>query len=273
MVNSADGSSSGSESRKGGKQLYLKRKRISELELFKEEIRAMLLAQEKKFDKILKSIEKSNQIMEKSVSLLTEQNEEYRKKIELLENKLQEDKKYIILLEEKVEDMQMNSRKANFEIRNVPKRPSETKDDLITMVECLSTNIGSSLKRSDIKDIYRLRPKKDGTKNTSIVVETSSTLIKNEFLKMSKVFNIKHKTKLRVLHLGLKTSEDTPIFTAEHLTPRGSRLFFLARDLAKSKAYKYCWTAYGKVYIRKEDNAPIIVLRTEDQIQQLMQKQ
>ncbi|CAK1598136.1 unnamed protein product [Parnassius mnemosyne] len=89
----------------------------------------------------------------------------------------------------------------------------------------------------------------------------------------AKSFNIKHKCKLCAKHLGFKTQEDTPIFLSEHLTPKGARLHFLARDLAKSKNYKFCWTAYGKVYVRENENSPIIMIRNESQVHQLLGSQ
>ncbi|XP_060806129.1 uncharacterized protein LOC132903002 [Amyelois transitella] len=77
------------------------------------------------------------------------------------------------------------------------------------------------------------------------------------------------KNKLTAKHLGLHTKEDTPIFVTEHLTPKGSRLYFLARELVKSRRFKYCWTAYGKIYLRKDDTSPIILIKSEAQIQKL----
>ncbi|KAL4718573.1 hypothetical protein ACJJTC_002772, partial [Scirpophaga incertulas] len=82
-------------------------------------------------------------------------------------------------------------------------------------------------------------------------------------------FNVRNKSKLCAKHLGFRTDEDTPIFISEHLTRYASRLYFLARGLAKSKEYKYCWTAYGKIYVRKSDNSPIINITNEAQVQHL----
>lgn len=89
---------------------------------------------------------------------------------------------------------------------------------------------------------------------------------------MSKTFNIKHKTKICTQHLGLRLGVDSPVFVTENLTAKSARLHFLGRDLVKSKSYKFCWTAYGKVYVRKDEKSPIILIKNESQIQQLMQK-
>lgn len=260
-----------------------KRKRDDEISVefssFKEEIKNMisslLSCQNQEFKKnlaLLKEIQTTNKNIENSVAFLSSQNDEFQRKITSLEHQIKEDRKYITILEDKIEEMQRYSRKTNFEIKNVPKQVNESKEDLINMVTSLSNTIDCDLNVSDIRDIYRVRIKKENVINTPIVVETSSTLLKNKVVKLCKTFNIKHKNKLCAKHLGLRSSVDTPVFITEQLTNMASRLYFLARDLIKSKTYKYCWTAYGKVYVRKEDTSPIILIKNEAQVHKLSQE-
>ncbi|KAL4718340.1 hypothetical protein ACJJTC_016679 [Scirpophaga incertulas] len=58
----------------------------------------------------------------------------------------------------------------------------------------------------------------------------------------------------------------------KNLTTKASRLYFLARELQATKRYKYCWTSYGKIYLRLDDNTPIITVTNEAQIHQLANK-
>lgn len=243
---------------------------------FKEEIRKMLgLFSEKheretqRITSTLSEIKKSNHNIENSIASLTAQNEEFRKKIEQLETQAKEDKNYIRVLEDKLEMMQISNQKTNFVIKNVPRRANETKEDLIEMAICLAKNLDCTITKYDIKDIYRTRVKNSEITDTPIIVETGSTLIKSEIMKMGKAFIIKYKSKLRCNHLGFKSQEETPIFLSEHLTSKGSRLHFLARDLTKSGEFKYCWTAYGKVLLKKDEHSPTITIRNEQQIHQL----
>lgn len=251
----------------------------AELTCFKEEMRELIMSrtsfQEEELKKItttLKDIQRSNGNIESAIAFLTAQNEEQKQKIDKLERQAQEDKKYVTLLEDKIEDMQRSMRKTCFEIKNVPKKDSESKEDLIEMVINLTKNIGCDVNKNHIKDIYRVRSKKDGVQNTPIIVETTSTILKNDILKLSKSFNIRHKTKICARHLGLRNKEDEPVFVSENLTSRSARFYFLGRDLVKSKSYKFCWTAYGKVYVRKDEKSPIILITSESQIQHLMNK-
>lgn len=256
-----------------------KRRREDDLEGFKKEIismiKSMFATQENEIKKIastLKEIKETNLNIENSMAFLTKQNEEFKKKMEEMEIQAKRDKEYIILLEDKIEDLQRGSRKSSIEIKNVPKYNKETKENLIDMVVSLSKNINCEIKKTDICDIYRIKGKKQGTNNTPVVVEMSSTILKTDVLRMCKSFNIKHKEKLCAKHLGFKSDGDQPIFVSEQLTAKGARLHFLARDLTKSKGYKYCWTAYGKVYVKQHDDTPAILIKNESQVQALMLK-
>ncbi|KAJ0169206.1 hypothetical protein K1T71_015301 [Dendrolimus kikuchii] len=251
----------------------------TDFDVFKNEMKEMMssmfLSQQKELRNISstqKEIQKTNIVIENSIANLSLQQDEFKKKINILEGQIKEDRKKMFILEERMEEIQRSSRKSNFEIRNVPKQNIETKENLIEMTITLSKTVGGSLSKNDIKDIYRVKAKSDKSKNTPIIVETSTCTSKMDLLKLCKTFNIRNKSKLRAIHLGLRRDEDTPIFVAEQLTIKGSRLHFLARDLAKSKQYKFCWTSFGKVYVRKDENSPIILLNTEAQIQELMQK-
>lgn len=252
----------------------------NQMDDFKQEMRKLMTffsasqaSELKQVTTELKKIQQTNFNIESSVSFLAAQNEEFRQRIVELETQARQDRGYIAILENKIEELQMNSRKSSFEIKNVPKKPNENKDDLIEMVSTLSQSLDCNITKSDIKDIYRVRPKSNNNKSATIVVETGSTLVKNDILKAAKSFNIKHKNKLCAKHLGYKTHEDTPVFLSEHLTPKAARLHFLARELAKSKTYKFCWTAYGKVYVRENEHSPIILIRNENQVHQLLTNQ
>lgn len=245
---------------------------------FKEEMRELMTSfiseQKKEYGEIthkLKTIQQTNTNIEQSVSLLAAQNEDFRKKIELLETQTKKDREYIHILEDKIEDLQRTTRKTSMELKNVPRKSSENRDDLINMMLSLSKTVNLDMCVRDIKDIFRLKSRNDKEKNPPIIVELGSTLMRTDLLKKTKEFNIKNKTKLQAKHLGLTSSEDSPIYIAEHMTSKGARLFFLSRDLAKTKNYKYCWTAFGRVFVRKDDTSKIICIQNEAQVHQLLQ--
>ena len=96
-------------------------------------------------------------------------------------------------------------------------------------------------------------------------------MLKTNLLKKAKSFIIRNKTKIQAKQLGLTNNTETPVFVSEQLTPKGARLFFLARDLANSKQYKFCWTSYGRVLVKKDENSRAIVIKSEAQVHHLLQ--
>ena len=246
---------------------------------FKEEVKSfissLITAQNeeiKRMSSTLMEIRDINNNIETAMASLSAQNEELRKKVEQLEIRSKKDEDQIILLEDKIEDLQRGTRKSSFEIKNVPKINKETTDDLITMVKHLSKEIKYPIEQSDIKDIFRVPSKRSDAKTGPIIIELTSAISKTDFLKSARNFNRRNKDKLCARHLGFKTGEYTPIYVSEQLTAKGARLHFLARDLAKSKDYKYCWTAFGQVCIRKDDSSPKIIIKSEMQVNKLMQQ-
>ncbi|KAI5637468.1 hypothetical protein NE865_09755 [Phthorimaea operculella] len=223
----------------------------------------------------LMGIKQSNLDIQTSINSLSEQNKMINSRVTALEEDTKDNRDYIILLEDKLEKVETNNRKANLELKNVPSVPNESKEHLINMILSLAETVNCELSAPYIKDIYRIRTKKSQTqqeKKDPIIIELSSVLKKTELLQKVKQFNKTYKTKLLAKHLGHKQQEETPVFLSENLTPRAARLYFLARDLKKSKEYKFCWTSFGKVFVRESENSPIIHIHSETQAHQLMLK-
>ncbi|CAG9791108.1 unnamed protein product [Diatraea saccharalis] len=247
---------------------------------FKEEMRELISsfmnAQQNQISSILmdlKEIQNTNNSINNSVMLLTKQNEDFCKKIELLQSQIKQDREYISILENKIEDLQRSSRKTSIEIKNAPKNKQESREDLLKMVMCLAKSVDLVMDVKDIKDIFRLSERKErGVNNPPIILELGSTLLKIDLLKKIKLFNSKNKSKLQAMHLGFTINEHNPIYITEQLTSKAARLFFLARDLVKMKNYKYCWTSFGKVFVRQDESSRIIQVTTEPQVHQLLQK-
>lgn len=258
---------------------FTKRRRdddyLANLNDFKTEIKEILYGLKTTQDTImptLKEMQVTNVNIESSISFLTEQNKELKEKIDKLEKQTKDDKEHILLLESKIEDLQRINYKASIEIKNVPKKINETKEDLINMTSTLAKNINCKIDTINIRDIYRVKQKRNSQiMNTPIVVEMNSTLLKTEILHKCKKFNIKNKEKIRAKHLRFNTDEETPVYVSEQLTTRASRLYFLARELARSNNYRFCWTSFGKVFMRRDDNSPIITIRSEAHIHNLKQ--
>jgi hypothetical protein len=139
------------------------------------------------------------------------------------------------------------------------------------MVLCLAKSVSLELESRDIKDIFRLQGKRSENQNEPIILDLGSTLLKSDLLKKVKTFNKRNKDKLCAIHLGHNTNVDIPVYVSEQLTAKGARLYFLARDLVRNKKYKYCWTSFGKVYIRQDETTRSVLITNESQVHKLMQ--
>lgn len=258
-----------------------KRKRgvsfTSELETFKddikEELKELFSLWMKQHDiklgqisSTLRDIQKTNSGIEASMSYLSTQYEEIKSKVQKLEGEKKKEQENIQILEEKIEDLQRNARKASLELRIPTGIKTENKEDLTKLFLNLAKITSTEIGKSDIRDIYRL---KGNQKNSQIIIELSSVSLKMDLLKATKLYNRKNKNnKLNATHLGYE-NDSSPIFLVEQLTTKANRLYFLARGLVKTKPYTFCWTANGKVFIRKDEKSPIIRITNEEQIQKL----
>lgn len=215
----------------------------------------------------LSSIQQNTKDIEKCMDFLTERFEEISRKVESLDQAVLEKQSQIEYLEDKLEDLQRNARSSTLEIRNVPSTTNETKEVLSNYIIEMSGKVGVNVAVKDIKDVFRIPGKADS--NKPIIAELTTTLLKNRVLKAVKTFNIANRTsKLNAFHLGLR-GHSSPVFVVEHLTSRANRLHYLARELLRAGQFKYCWTSNGKVFVRKTDGSPIILIKTEKQVASL----
>lgn len=207
--------------------------------------------------------EKRFQDLKTSMDLMSNKYDEFLSKINTLERERKADKMLIKDLEEKVEIMERKTRGTGFEIRNIPKQNGETKETLCKEIIQLGKTINIDINGSCIKDIYRLKSKDD---SNPIIVDLTTVILKDKFLKAVKSFN-KPKTKgnkLNTTHLNPKYVAK-PLYIAETLTYKTQKLYFLARQFKNSHGFNFCWTTNGIVYLKKnEDSAHIRITDAAD---------
>lgn len=245
-----------------------------QLNEFREEIRQMfreLKADQKNtftgMEKALNDIQKTNRDIEKSIEFISKQYEEMRERTETLEQKCKLNLNHISILEERIEDMQRNSRMTSLEIRHLPAQPDETKNSLSLQLLNVAKLLKFDMATSDVREVFRIPGKMET--NKPIIVELSTTMLKQKFIKAVKSFNQEYRSsKLNASHFGM-TGNTTPVYVTEHLTSKANRLYFMARDLARTGSYKFCWSANGKIFIRKAEGTQTILIKSEDQIMSL----
>lgn len=70
---------------------------------------------------------------------------------------------------------------------------------------------------------------------------------------------------MRILDL----TTDIPIYIIENLSPARRSHFSIAREGRKKKKYTYLWLRDGKVFVLKQDLAPVIVLQSMEDLKKL----
>lgn len=216
-------------------------------------------------------IKKSNEDIEKALEFINLQYEDMNNKITILEEERKEYKLYITELETKIEDLQRNSKASVIEIRNMPiiNQP-ETKSDLCNIVQNASKALNVIMPQTAIRDVYRLNGKYG---KGTIIADLNSVILKNEIIQGVKIYNKNHPNeRLTTAAIGY-TEKNSPIYISESLTIKGRRLFYLARDLARSRGYKFCWTNNGRIYLRKTSESTHIEVKSELQLELLKNQQ
>ncbi|XP_039757901.1 uncharacterized protein LOC120632161 [Pararge aegeria] len=234
------------------------------LESFKNE-------QKTKFDKLEKiflavdDIKKQNGEIQNSVDFLSQKYDCIVTQIGKLESEKQSNLQYLQLLEDRLDNYERLSRATCIEIRNIPTVKSETKDSLLNTIIATGKILNMSIQPNEIKDVFRFNSRDPAYK--TVLVDFNSVLTKERVIRMyrktSKENNRPTTEKLRL------TGPPKPIFISESLSSKAKRLFFLTKDFANSNQYTYCWTSSGKIYLRRKEGAPVILIRNESDLENL----
>lgn len=227
---------------------------------------------ENRFDMKISAVQDSNKNVEKAVELFADQLAAIQNKMGSLESDRKELSTRIASLDEKCDILEHSLRKPCIEIRNVPKRPKERKEDLYNSLFGLIKSLNTSLELADVRDVYRI-PVRTSKDCSTIIVELCNTLAKGKILHAAKRHNsVNRDNQINSSHLGIDGLRTT-IYLSEYLSYKNKKLHYLARELAKSEHYAYCWTSSGRVYLRKRDGDPYILVRSEEQLKELATKE
>lgn len=211
--------------------------------------------QDEKYDKLLSL---ANSIRD-SFDHLAIQHNSLKSHVDQLEVERKENLAYISELEQKLDKMEQSSRSACIEIRNIPSNKSESKAALLNTVVGVANLLSINIQQRDVKDLFRIKTK-DPT-NNPIIVDFTSVLLKEELLTKFRKHN-KNSFRITTEHLKLD-GPAKPIFVSENLSAKNKRLFFLARDAAKSNNFQYCWVSHGKIFVREKDGKPHLLVNNE----------
>lgn len=251
-----------------------KRKRVDD-ETCMEEIRLLLSAaaaqSETKFAALQASIFAviaQNDMIKKTIQFVSEKYDDMILKVKQLELERKADRNLIQRLEETLESLERQLCSTKVEIKNIPKQHNESKENLCEIVRVTANALNIPIQHHDIKEVFRVNKKEDSSASL-IVVEFQSVSTKAALIKGARQFNIKNKgDKLNTVHLKLE-GPAKPVYLSERLTPRAQRLYYLARTFAKDNGFKFCWTPFGKIFLRQAEGNKQIPINSEADINNL----
>ncbi|KAJ2947050.1 hypothetical protein O0L34_g16396 [Tuta absoluta] len=151
------------------------------------------------------------------------------------------------------------ARQMNVEIVGLPETKNE---NLYSISMRLAEIIGAPLQREDITTITRVQ---SASKNhpRNIIIKLNNRLVKDKLISAAR----KHK-ELTSYALGF-TGESKKIYVNEHLTPENKQLLNKCRQKAKEIGYEYVWVKNCRIYMRRQDTAPLTVINSETDLLKL----
>lgn len=204
-----------------------------------------------------------NTEIQKSIEFFSKKYDDLLERLDNTERENVTLKKRIFALENTVDVIERNARSAMLEIRNISDSDLANKVSLTEIVQSIGNVVNQPIKLDDVKDVHRLVSRNSAS--SPILVEFNSSTIKERMIKSIKSFNKTNSAKLSTAHLQLPGPQ-RPVYVSDSLTSRGRHLFYLARDLAKRESFEGCWTAYGKVYVKKKAGTPATRILSEDDL-------
>ncbi|KAM7281222.1 uncharacterized protein ISCGN_006116 [Ixodes scapularis] len=152
--------------------------------------------------------------------------------------------------EERLLQYEQYSRRHNLEVKGIPKTETESITDLIFQIGNL---IGEQITLTDIETCHRV-PTREVTKS-NVIVQFQRRQKRDAVLDKAK------KRKITCRDLGLPDA--TPVYVNEHLCPTLKRLLGMATSRKREMQWRYVWVRNAKILARKADNAPIVTISDE----------
>lgn len=168
----------------------------------------------------------------------------------------------VLGLEIKIDTLEQQARQCNVEICNVPERRSE---NLITLMENISTKINCSINQRDIIAIHRVpHAHKESNKPKNIVVKLSSRILRDNLLSAFRLAK-----GVKTDQLGISGTVQS-VYMNEHLTLKNKRLFRTCREAANKNNFKFVWVKHATILVREKDGTPAMAIRSPQDISKII---
>ncbi|KAJ2937558.1 hypothetical protein O0L34_g18642 [Tuta absoluta] len=199
-------------------------------------------SQQKDFEDRLKKVETAAVIPEKAEA-------------ELVSLRIQlSDLKY------ELQQQQQWERILNLEISGIPEMRNENLPDLVKKIAHYA---GVELSLDDIGHVTRVQPRvKQPGRPKSIVAKLKKRIHKDNILAGLR------KKEPTTLDIGMST-ESKRFYVSEHMTVDNKILYKKCRAAAKANGYEFTWIKNCRIFVRKNETSPHILIRHETDINKI----
>lgn len=219
-------------------------KSMSDRELL--ELLPCLLKKIEAYENKMKEMDKKIKENEKEISSLKERLEAKEEENRMLQNVNEK-------IEEDLRDLQQRSRHINIVIRGVKE---ERKENVWELVESTGRKIGIENPEKDIQICHRV-PSRSSNGPRPIVVRLLNSKTRDKWIKEYK------QKQLWKQHL----------YISEHLTVYNQNLFYHTRKLAKEKKFKFAWTKDCQIYLKRNENSKLYIIKRMADIEMIRSSQ
>lgn len=201
------------------------------------------------------SVKKGMEGQAKELKTLQTENVALKNAVKLLETKVDN-------LEEDCSKRDQWSRMQNIELVGVPECDNESLPDIVLKVAAYT---GVPLQRGEVDFAHRVQARRPvkGTPR-AIVVQFRDRTTKDALIYASRQCPGRMTTR----DLGMD-GEPHKVHVNEHLTVKNKILFSKTKKVAHDKGYKFTWTKNCRVYIRKSEGSPYILISKDSDLEKI----
>lgn len=161
-------------------------------------------------------------------------------------------------LKKSINDLEQYSRRDCLEIHGVPATDKEDTSEIVVKVAKL---LNIDLKPDEISISHRLGSRKSdsGKQQTpGIIVKFTRRELRN------KLYSARKHLRDKITNdIGYTRIAPQKLFINESLTSSNQKLFSSCLKAKREYGYKFLWTNYGKILMRKDGSSPVVNIRNE----------
>lgn len=150
----------------------------------------------------------------------------------------------------------------NIEVVGVPENNKESLSHIIGM---LAEHTGVKVTSDDLVFVNRVQAKRaGGGRPRAIVAQFKERATKDTLLSAFKKCR-----SITTKDIGMD-GDHRKIYINEHLTVKNKVLLSKTKDLAKEAGYKFVWSKNCRIYMRKSENSPFILITKESDLKSIV---